>query len=186
MTQRRTVDCLDDELSEYAAGRLDDLRTRAWDLHLVACRVCGHAVAEERRLREALAGGPSMPGDLRLTLLALGRELDHVPAVSRASAREPLALLAPTAPACHRSALRATVVAAAAAGASAAAAWSLTVMGGPGVARQAVVTGPTSPAVAPVGSTSPRPTGPVITTVGFGRSATPRPVQSGRQAESGP
>ena len=148
MSSPRPVHCLDDELSEYVAGRLPAERVRAWDRHLVACQGCGRAVAEERRLRAALAGGPSMPGDLRLSLLALGRDLAPAPAPT--AGPEQLALLAPSAPPCHRSALRATVVAAAAAGVSAAAAWSLTV-GGAGAVRPAAVTGATTPAVSPGG-----------------------------------
>ncbi|GIL37552.1 anti-sigma factor [Phycicoccus sp. DTK01] len=139
MTARAGVQCLGDELSEYAAGRLGASREQAWDRHLVACEMCRHAVGQERRLRAALAGAPSMPGDLRVTLLALARDLEP-PATSAPAATagpDPLRLLAPSAPPCHRSALRATVVAAAAAGVSAAAAWSLTVIGSPAVVRPA-------------------------------------------------
>ncbi len=99
-----------------------------------------------------------MPGDLRVTLLALGR--DHDPVPRPASGPTPLALLAPGDPPCHRSALRATVVAAAAAGVSAAAAWSLTVVGVPGPTRPVVGSAPSSPAsatarpVLPVGAVS--------------------------------
>lgn len=148
MTVRRPVRCLDDELSEYASGRLDDARALDWDRHLVACELCRRAVDAERRLRAALAGGPSMPGDLRTTLMAMGRDLD--PAPRPVQGRDPLPLLAPGHPPCHRSPLRATVVAAAAAGVSAAAAWSLTVIGVP-AARVAVVSGSPSPAVSPAG-----------------------------------
>lgn len=152
MSGRRPVRCHDAELSEYAAGRLGDARSLEWDRHLVACEGCRRAVAEERRLREALAGGPSMPGDLRSTLLALGRDLAPPPAP--AAGPGPLPLLAPGAPPCHRSPLRATVVAAAAAGVSAAAAWSLTVIDAP-AARPGVVTGPTLPAVSPARAPGP-------------------------------
>ncbi|QKE83959.1 hypothetical protein [Arthrobacter sp. NEB 688] len=147
MTSRAGVQCLGDELSEYAAGRLGASREHAWDQHLVACEVCRHAVGQERRLRAALAGAPSMPGDLRVTLLALGRDLQP-PAPPVLAGPDPLRLLAPTAPPCHRSALRATVVAAAAAGVSAAAAWSLTVIGAPGVVR------PTGAPASPVSATT--------------------------------
>ena len=121
------VRCLGDEMSDYAAGRLPLDRQWAWDRHLVACRVCAHAVDAERRLRSALAGAPSMPGDLRSALLALGTAMaaDAGPRPVPAAMQDPLRLLAPSAPPCHRSPLRATVVAAAAAGVSAAAAWSL-------------------------------------------------------------
>ncbi len=146
MTARPTVRCLDDELSEYAAGRLGGARRSAWEHHLVACELCCGAVRQERRLHQALAGAPSMPGDLRLTLLALGRDAPPVP--RPVGGPEPLPLLAPSDPPCHRSALRATVVAAAAAGVSAAAAWSLTVGGAPGLQRPTVVSGPSAPPVA--------------------------------------
>jgi hypothetical protein len=127
MSQNSGLHCLDDELFEYAAGRLPAPRVAAWQRHLAVCDLCGVALERERRRRAALAGAPSMPGDLRNTLMAMGRALEAPPAVPRAP--EPLALLAPGAPPCHRSPLRATVVAAAALGVSAAAAWSLSVMG---------------------------------------------------------
>lgn len=150
MSDAMRVRCLGDELGEYAAARLPVERQWAWDRHLVACRVCAHAVDEERRLRSALAGAPSMPGDLRSSLLALGRSLaaEAPQPVSVPSHHEPLALLAPSAPPCHRSPLRATAVAAAAAGVSAAAAWSLTVIGAPVPVRTSLATTPT-PAVQP-------------------------------------
>ena len=145
MSDAMRVRCLGDELTEYAAGRLPLPRQWAWDRHLVTCRVCAHAVDEERRLRSALAGVPSMPGDLRSTLLALGSSLaTEAPRrpVAVSAHHRPLALLAPSAPACHRSPLRATVVAAAAAGVSAAAAWSLTVIGAPLPVRTGLATPP--------------------------------------------
>ena len=146
MSDAMRVRCLGDELSEYAAARLPVERQWAWDRHLVTCRVCAHAVDEERRLRSALAGAPSMPGDLHSSLLALGRSLaaEAPRPVPVAPHHQPLALLAPSAPPCHRSPLRATVVAAAAAGVSAAAAWSLTVIGAPVPVRTSLAT--TSPA----------------------------------------
>lgn len=150
MSDAMRVRCLGDELGEYAAARLPVERQWAWDRHLVACRVCAHAVDEERRLRSALTGAPSMPGDLRSSLLALGRSLaaeapQPVPVAAR---HQPLALLAPSAPPCHRSPLRATVVAATAAGVSAAAAWSLTVIGAPVPVRTSLAT-TSPPAVQP-------------------------------------
>jgi len=123
------VRCLDDELLEYAAGRLPAPRVALWQRHLAVCDLCLVGLERERRLQAALAGGPSMPGDLRTTLMAMGRLLEQPAETARPRLPEPLALLAPTAPPCHRSPLRATVVAAAAVGVSAAAAWSLTVMG---------------------------------------------------------
>ena len=125
------VRCLDDELFDYAAGRLSAPRVAVWQRHLAVCDLCSAGLDRERRLRVALAGAPSMPGDLRSTLVAMGRSLEQPATANRARLAEPLALLAPGAPPCHRSPLRATVVAAAAVGVSAAAAWSLTVMGSP-------------------------------------------------------
>ena len=155
MTDALRVRCLGDEMSDYAAGRLPLDRQRAWDRHLVACRVCAHAVDAERRLRSALAGAPSMPGDLRSALLALGTAMaaDAGPRPVPAGTQDPLRLLAPTAPPCHRSPLRATVVAAAAAGVSAAAAWTLGVAPGPGTVRPAP-SNATTPAVAPAAGPS--------------------------------
>ncbi|MFQ6172912.1 anti-sigma factor family protein [Oryzobacter sp. R7] len=148
------VRCLGGELSEYVAGRLPAERQWEWDRHLVACRVCAHAVESERRIRAAFADGPTMPGDLRVTLLALGSSLAaDTPTRPAAAAPRPLALLAPSAPPCHRSPLRATVVAAAAAGVSAAAAWSLTVLGTPAPVRPGLTTTST-PAVQPAAPTT--------------------------------
>jgi len=149
MTDAMRVRCQGEELTEYAAGRLPLDRQWAWDRHLVACQACAHDVAQERRLRSALSGAPSVPGGLHSTLLALGSalaaDLGPRPAVP---GHDPLRLLAPTAPPCHRSALRATVVAAAAAGLSAAAAWSLSVAPAPVGVRPGPATA-TTPAVAP-------------------------------------
>ncbi|GAA4411978.1 hypothetical protein GCM10023168_33350 [Fodinibacter luteus] len=180
------VRCLGDELTEYAAGRLPLDRQWAWDRHLVACRVCCQAVEEERRLRAALAGSPSMPGDLRSSLLALGSSMAAEAPARPAADRhpDPLRLLAPSAPACHRSPLRATVVAAAAAGVSAAAAWSLTVVPAPGGARPALATTATpvaSPAAAPSRTTS---TTPAVSPVGL--SQTVVLTRLGQQAQSTP
>jgi len=159
MTDALRVRCQGEELAEYAAGRLPLDRQWAWDRHLVACQACAHDVAQERRLRSALAGAPSMPGDLRSTLLALGTALaSDVGPRPVPTARDQPALLAPSAPPCHRSALRATVVAAAAAGVSAAAAWSLTVAPIPVGARPGLATATTpvvSPAATPARTPSP-------------------------------
>lgn len=186
MTDAMRVRCLGDELPEYAAGRLPVDRQWAWDRHLVACQVCGHAVAQERRLRSVLAGAPSMPGDLRSSLLALGSDLASRAGERPAAPHPPaLALLAPSAPPCHRSALRATVVAAAAAGVSAAAAWSLTVIGSPAVVRPSVATS-TAPAVQPLSApTTPSPgTGSAVASLGLSRPVVL--TRLGEQAESTP
>lgn len=181
MTDAMRVRCLGDELPEYAAGLLSLDRQWAWDRHLVTCRVCADAVAGERRLRAVLAGAPSMPGDLRLSLLALGTSMtEGAPARPAPSHHAPLALLPPSAPPCHRSPLRATVVAVAAAGVSATAAWSLTVLGAP------VTTGPalaTPPPVAQPSSPLPAASS-AVTSLGLARTVVlPRP---GQQAQSTP
>jgi anti-sigma factor RsiW len=148
MTDGMRVQCRGEELTEYAAGRLPLDRQWAWDRHLVACQLCAQDVAQERRLRSALAGAPSMPGDQRSSQLALGAALatDLGPRPVP-SGHQQLALLHPSAPPCHRSALRATVVAAAAAGLSAAAAWSLTVA--PPVGARSSLATSTAPVVSP-------------------------------------
>ncbi len=182
MSHLPAVRCLDDELFDYAAGRLPGPRVALWQRHLAVCDLCAVALERERRLRAALAGAPSMPGDLRTTLMAMGRALE-APAV-QARTPEPLALLTPGAPPCHRSPLRATVVAAAAVGVSAAAAWSLSVMGAP------AVVGSSPPYTARDAAASPSP----APTAGSGAGATPvgwMPVGTallvqGQQAQSTP
>lgn len=183
MTDATRVRCLDDELTEYAAGRLPLHRQWAWDRHLVACRTCGHALAQERRLTSALAGGPTMPGDLRSTLLALGTTMaaELSPRPVTPVRQDPLRLLAPSAPPCHRSPLRATVVAAAAAGVSAAAAWSLTVVPVPATARPALST-TTAPLVSATSVPSRAVTS--VTTIGLRQGVVPTLL--GQQAESTP
>ncbi|MGL5866395.1 MAG: hypothetical protein ACRCYX_11095 [Dermatophilaceae bacterium] len=121
------VACGGDELGEYVAGTLPVDREWLWARHLVACQLCAQAAAEERKMRSALAGAPLIPGELQASLLALGRSLAaESPARAGGVDQDPLRLLAPSAPPCYRSPLRATMLAAAAAGLSAATAWSLT------------------------------------------------------------
>ncbi|MEO7422350.1 MAG: hypothetical protein ABIU87_08140 [Ornithinibacter sp.] len=188
MTQSRGVRCLDEDLGDYAGGRLEPVRRRRWDLHLVTCRGCARAVEDERRLQAAFAGAPSMPGDLRAALLALAgghafrdaAEGDPEPPPVRR--RDPLLVLSPGAPPCHRSALRATVIAAAAAGASAAAALSLTVISAP-----ASRTGVTASTVVPVvGSPTPSPFSAVTTVVPVRWARPGAAAPSSLQAESRP
>lgn len=135
----RTRSCLEDELSEYAAGRLSVDRTLRWDRHLVACETCRCDVAAERRLQAVLSGAqPALPDGLRSALLALAGSLPDgsVPPVPLApfSLRVPphhaLPVVRPSAPALHRSALRSAMMATVVASASAAAAWGLAVTAG--------------------------------------------------------
>ena len=176
--------CLGDEISEYAAGRLDPRAARERDLHLVACQTCRAAVEQERRLQAAISGAPVVPAGLRSSLLSLAATVaasgdavgdrPDVPPVPRAplGATAPLGsgigaagfgssalpVVAPGAPALHRSALRSAVVATAVAGASAAAALGLGV-----TSSQAVSSGTARPAT-PVSSSSP---GVRLTSSGF-------------------
>lgn len=155
------VGCPDEDLPDYVADRLGDAERRRFERHLVACAACRDAVLGERRLRARLASGaPSLPSGLHSHLLALGGPRERgAPALPVAWGAGPsLAVLAPTSPPCHRSALRSAVVAAAAAGASAAAAWTLSVAGG-------AAPSPVSP--------SPLPSAPV-TTAGTPGPLTPR------------
>jgi hypothetical protein len=177
------VRCLDDELFDYAAGRLSAPRVAVWQRHLAVCDLCSAGLDRERRLRVALAGAPSMPGDLRSALVAMGRSLEQPGTVNRARLAEPLALLAPGAPPCHRSPLRATVVAAAAVGVSAAAAWSLTVMGSP--AERGAVPVPARDAAASPGPTATPATGAAAIAARWMPAGTVR-VTPGQRAESIP
>ena len=96
--------------------------------------------------------------------------------------REPLLVLSPGAPPCHRSALRATVIAAVAAGASAAAALSLTVISAP--ASRAGVTAST---VVPVlGTPTPSPFSAVTSVVPVRWARTGAADPTSLQAESRP
>lgn len=188
MNDPRGARCLGEELGEYVTARLEPERRRHWDLHLVTCRVCAHAVDEERRLQAVFAGAPSMPGDLRATLLALagappppGGSVPDL-AVPPTRRRDPLRVLAPGARPCHRSALRATAIAAAAASASAAAALGLTVISAPVGA-----TVPTATTSVPVlASPTPSPYSGVAAVVPVGWGRTGGVLGSTRQAQSRP
>ena len=179
MTDAMRVQCQGEELTEYAAGRLPLDRQWAWDRHLVACQACAHEVAQERRLRSALAGAPSMPGDLRSSLLALGAALATdlgprpVPAGhDQLAAAAPLgAPVPPQRPARHRPRR-------AAAGLSAAAAWSLTVAPAPVRVRTGLGT-----ATAPVVSPAAAPTRAAAAPVSFTQVRLTRTVVVGRPGE---
>lgn len=186
MTEIRGLRCLDEDLGEYAAGRLEQGRRHRVDRHLVTCRACVHAVDEERRLQAAFAGAPSMPGDLRTALLALAGGVGAVPgaAAQRVRRPDPLTVLSPDARPCHRSALRATIVAAAAAGASAAAALSLTVISTPVARTGSAVTTAVPVTGAPAPSPSAFGGGATAVPVGWARPGAA--IATVRQAESGP
>ena len=137
-----------------------------YDRHLVACMVCRYAADQERRIVSALrADGRDLPGSLRSSLMSLasaptvatpGPTQQPPPPRPRiplgplawggrgivpAGVHEPLSTVPPTAPALHRSPMRAAVIASLAAGASVAAAWGLAVSPLPGG------TGPRTPSV---------------------------------------
>jgi hypothetical protein len=126
-----------------------------------------------------------MPGDLRSSLLALGAAVatDLGPHPVRVG-HDQLALLHPSAPPCHRSALRATVVAAAAAGLSAAAAWSLTIAPAAVGVRTGLATS-TTPVVSPVVAPT-RGTAAAVSVIQVGLTRSVVVGRSGERAESTP
>lgn len=138
----RASRCLGQHVTAYADRAMDAASLRHWDLHLVACVSCRSAVETERRVLASLrSSAAAVPGDLRGMLLALANEVGaapspepvrgfhparhHVPPVPVA----PVPVVGRGAPALHRSARRATLLAGLAAGATAAAAWGLAVTG---------------------------------------------------------
>ena len=158
--------CLGQFVTAYADRAMDAATLHNWDLHLVACSACRAAVDAERRVLASLrTSAASVPTDLRGMLLALAQEpgsrapeperphgfhpvrtLHHpghphlVPPVPAA----PVRVVDRGAPALHRSARRATVLAGLAAGATAAAAWGIAFAG------TATPTPAPSPSQAPV------------------------------------
>ncbi|MDV3221420.1 hypothetical protein [Intrasporangium sp.] len=130
-----------------------------YDRHLVACMMCRAAADQERRIVAALrADARALPGSLRSSLMSLASEPTPEPSptpgpripLGPLAARggrgalapgvpAPLSTVPPSAPALHRSPMRAAVVASLAAGASVAAAWGLAVSPLPGGARPAAV-----------------------------------------------
>lgn len=140
--------CLGERVSEYVDGSLSEADILACQTHLIACALCRSEVELERRLLRTLREDPSMPSELMGLLISVSQEIPvRAPAAERATreSRPPRApsvpmlptpiAFAPTtlrvldqnAPAQHRSALRAAVLATAAAGASMAAAWAFSV-----------------------------------------------------------
>ena len=140
--------CLGQLVTAYADRAMDAATLHHWDLHLVACGACRAAVDTERRVLASLrTSAAAMPTDLRGMLLALAQEphgaVPEPQGFHPARALHhpmhphglPLVPVAPVrvvdrgAPALHRSARRATVLAGLAAGATAAAAWGLAFTG---------------------------------------------------------
>jgi hypothetical protein len=144
--------CLGQLVTAYADRSMEASALHHWDLHLVACAACRAAVETERRVLASLrTGAAAVPADLRGMLLALAQEPAQDPeATPQGGHRFPLVRVvhqharphavppvpvAPVpvvdrgAPALHRSARRATVLAGLAAGATAAAAGGLAFAG---------------------------------------------------------
>ena len=143
----------------YVDRALPPAMLHLFDKHLVCCTVCRAAADQERRIVAALRADTGVPMSLRTSLIGLASaasaptsaEADvnsprvPVPPVGfrmpSAPVHEPVPTVPPTAPALHRSPMRAAVVASIAAGASVAAAWGLAVSPVPG-GRAPSVRGP--------------------------------------------
>lgn len=119
-------------LSAYADRSLPAAALLACDQHVAICPGCQCAVDAERRLLSSLrtAATPEPSSRLESALLSLAvHDMPGLP-TKRPS---PLPVVGRSAPALHRSPVRAALLASLAAGVSAAAAWSLGVSGaGPG------------------------------------------------------
>lgn len=121
----RHVDAM---LSSYADRSLPAATLLACDRHVAICPGCRVAVDAERRLLSSLrtAATPLLSSRLESALLDLA--VYPAPAARRRRPR-PLTVVGRSAPAMHRSPVRAAMLASLAAGASAAAAWSVGVSG---------------------------------------------------------
>lgn len=111
-------------LSAYADRSLPVATLLACDQHVAFCPSCREAVAAERRLLSSLrtAATPELSSRLESALLGVAVFALPAEATRRPS---PLAVVGRSAPALHRSPVRAALLASLAAGASAAAAWSV-------------------------------------------------------------
>lgn len=135
----------------YVDRALPPAMLHLYDKHLVCCTVCRAAADQERRIVASLRSDTGVPMSLRTSLMGLGAaptgDPQPAPEGSRAPrvpslpvgfrmpsapAYEPVPTVRPTAPALHRSPMRAAVVASIAAGASVAAAWGLAISPVPG------------------------------------------------------
>jgi hypothetical protein len=147
----------------YVDRALPPAMLHLYDKHLVCCTVCRAAADQERRIVASLRSDTGVPMSLRTSLMGLGAapsgEPQPAPAPSRETkapriplppvgfrmpstpSYEPVPTVRPTAPALHRSPMRAAVVASIAAGASVAAAWGLAIAPVPG-SRTPSVRGP--------------------------------------------
>lgn len=147
----------------YVDRALPPAMLHLYDKHLVCCTVCRAAADQERRIVAALRSDTGVPMSLRTSLMGLGATAGDAPAAFPAPAssgpriplpplglrmpsapsHDPVPTVRPTAPALHRSPMRAAVVASIAAGASVAAAWGLAIAPVPG-SRVPSVRGPVS------------------------------------------
>ena len=111
-------------LNAYVDRTLPAATLLAHDQHVSICPACRGAVDAERRLLSSLrtAATPDPPRRLESALLGLAVHAVPVFPVSRPPR---LVVVGRTAPAMHRSPMRAAMLASLAAGASAAAAWSV-------------------------------------------------------------
>ena len=147
----------------YVDRALPPAMLHLYDKHLVCCTVCRAAADQERRIVASLRSDTGVPMSLRTSLMGLGAAPSGEPQPAPAPSREPRApriplppvgfrmpsvpsydpvpTVRPTAPALHRSPMRAAVVASIAAGASVAAAWGLAISPVPG-SRAPSVRGP--------------------------------------------
>lgn len=166
--------CLGEWISEYVDGSLSPVEQLCAERHLVACQGCRAEVDLERRLRATLRAEPAMPEALLTMLMSVSQEIPiqrpgrgavnrfGVPAVPPAPTPVPAAwavemtqvrVLAPQAPAQHRSALRAAAFASAAASVSLAAVWAFSMSPGaaarPGAPAAVIPTRPAPPSSAP-------------------------------------
>jgi len=121
----RHVDAM---LSAYADRSLPAATLLACDRHVAICHGCRVAVDAERRMLSSLRSSATPALSSRLESALLGVAVDAVPA-DPTRRPSPLAVVNRSAPAMHRSPVRAALLASLVAGASAAAAWSVGVSG---------------------------------------------------------
>jgi hypothetical protein len=127
----------------YVDRALPPALLHLYDRHVVCCTMCRAAADQERRIVASLRADTGVPMSLRSSLIGLasappppeppshsGPRIPLPPIGFRmpsAPSYDPVPTVSPSAPALHRSPMRAAVVASIAAGASVAAAWGLAV-----------------------------------------------------------
>ena len=140
----------------YVDRALPPALLHLYDKHVVCCTTCRAAADQERRIVASLRADTGVPMSLRTSLIGLAAAPPEPPSapggprvplpplgfrMPSAPTYDPVPTVRPTAPALHRSPMRAAVVASIAAGASVAAAWGLAITPVPGT-RAPVVRGP--------------------------------------------